>query len=93
MTCFILGVVTYINVTMTETPMEPADSLPDLPDDALAALGKQVRLERLRRLESWRHCGSCGKRFAARSGALYCSGRCRTVAYRQRLREPQEVQL
>ena len=29
-------------------------------------------------------CDVCGKSFEARAGARYCSGQCRTVAYRQR---------
>lgn len=29
-------------------------------------------------------CDSCGTEFEARANARYCSGRCRTIAYRER---------
>lgn len=29
-------------------------------------------------------CDTCGKMFEGRRGARYCSGRCRTLAYRER---------
>lgn len=79
---------------MTETELEPAPPIGvigDLTDDALDLLGQQVRLERLSRLNRWQDCTVCEKRFAARAKALYCSGRCRTAAYRKRLQAPQEV--
>lgn len=72
-------------------PIPPVEAISDLTDDALALLGQQVRLERLGRLSSWQNCTVCEKRFAARAKALYCSGRCRTAAYRKRLQAPQEV--
>lgn len=70
----------------------PVKAIADLTDDALVLLGQQVRLERLHRLNSWQNCTVCEKRFAARAKALYCSGRCRTAAYRKRLQASKEVQ-
>ena len=76
---------------MREMQIDAVAALPELADDALLALGKHLRLERLRRLKSWRICGSCKMHFAARAGALYCSGRCRTAAYRQRLQKQRQI--
>lgn len=70
---------------MKEISPYGADAVVGLEDDALQELGMQVRLERLRRAKSWRRCGNCRTPFPARAGARYCSGRCRTAAYRQRL--------
>jgi len=35
-------------------------------------------------------CDTCGAEFTARAGAKYCSGRCRTLAYRRRSGESTE---
>lgn len=57
-----------------------------LSEDELAELGVEVRIEYLRRRGDWRICDRCGDEFLARTGARFCSGRCRTGAYRARLR-------
>jgi hypothetical protein len=55
--------------------------------DELEALRRQVRLERLLRAERFHKCLRCGTSFLAREGATFCSGRCRTADYRNRLKE------
>lgn len=53
-------------------------------DDGLVTLASRVRRERLRRAGDQRSCALCAAEFLARRGARYCSGRCRTAAYRLR---------
>lgn len=55
-------------------------------DAELGRVAKELRLERLRRLGRRQTCDQCHEEFLARSGARFCSGRCRTAAYRRRLR-------
>ena len=69
--------------------MESSGPLPTaertrLDADQLAELAAKVRAEELRRKDSWRTCQECEARFLARRGARFCSGRCRTAAYRSR---------
>lgn len=59
--------------------------LRDRTDDDLQAMASDIRQERLRRANQWRTCGVCETEFLARSGAQYCSGRCRTIAHRRRV--------
>ena len=75
------------NRHMSGRSLYGADAVASLEDDALQELGMQVRLERLRRTESWRRCENCKAPFPARADARYCSGRCRTAVYRQRLQQ------
>ncbi|MEO6703797.1 MAG: hypothetical protein ABI140_03285 [Jatrophihabitantaceae bacterium] len=55
-------------------------------DAELAVLAREVRTERLRRDARIQVCTQCTSEFFARNGAQFCSGRCRTAAYRLRLR-------
>lgn len=70
---------------MVDNPASDASAaLRELDDQALHDLAGHLRLERLRRMRSWRTCSICGRSFLGRFGATYCSGRCRTKAYRHR---------
>lgn len=62
-------------------------SLKELADPELAKLARDVRTERLRRAARLQVCSRCASEFFARNGARFCSGRCRTAAYRLRLKE------
>jgi ribosomal protein S27AE len=61
--------------------------LDELADPELAKLARDVRTERLRRDARVQVCARCASEFFARNGARFCSGRCRTAAYRLRLKE------
>lgn len=58
----------------------------EVSDAALSVMASKVRVELLTRRGSVVGCGICGVRFAARKGAIYCSGRCRVQAFRARHR-------
>lgn len=58
----------------------------ELSEPALDELRRVVRLEILSRRGRAHTCGICRMSFIARMGAHFCSGRCRTAAYRQRMR-------
>lgn len=65
----------------------------DLSLDELTALSRQVARElRLRRPPD-RTCAACGRRFAARKDAKYCSSRCRVAVYRLRQRKERNVSI
>jgi hypothetical protein len=64
-----------------------SDGLGKLTDQELGELERELRSERLRRSASSRSCLRCGHLFLTRAGAMYCTGRCRTAAYRHRLTE------
>lgn len=59
----------------------------------LAALSVDVHREIRGRQPRKRTCVSCGKRFAARSDARYCSVRCRVAAHRIRQRKERNVEI
>jgi len=56
--------------------------LASLSDAKLTGLDRDLRQERLRRRGSWMTCARCGTEKLAKSGARYCSGRCRMAAFR-----------
>lgn len=60
--------------------------LEQLADDELGQLAAELREEMLKRQGSAQHCVVCASEFLGRRGSRYCSGRCRTAAYRLRTR-------
>ncbi len=59
--------------------------LNDLGDHELETLRIVLRREQLQRSgERWHDCLVCEVRFVGRADATFCSGRCRTAAYRRR---------
>lgn len=60
-------------------------ALEELDEDELMTLRTQIGHEVLRRRDRSETCEACKTLFVARRNAKYCSGRCRTAAYRKRL--------
>lgn len=61
------------------------EELAHLGDDELEQLAAGLREERLKRHGDSHPCEVCGHQFLGRKDSRYCSGRCRTAAYRMRV--------